>query len=67
MSSLEALQRRLEVFREAGRNLQLDPLITPEDLARLGVEYQTEMIDELEQANTLRVRQRHRGLRFSRQ
>jgi len=50
MSSLEALQRRLEVFREAGRNLQLDPLVTPEDLGRLGVEYQTGMIDELEQA-----------------
>lgn len=50
MSSLEALQHRLELFREAGRNLQLDPLITRNDLARLGVEYQTELVDELEQA-----------------
>jgi nucleoside-triphosphatase THEP1 len=50
MSNLEALQQHLERFREAGRNLQLDPLVTPKDLARLGVEYQIEMIDELEQA-----------------
>jgi energy-coupling factor transporter ATP-binding protein EcfA2 len=50
MSSLEVLQHRLELFREAGRNLQLDPLVTQKDLARLGVEYQTELVDELEQA-----------------
>ena len=50
MSSLEALQHRLELFREAGRNLQLDPLVTRKELARLGVEYQTELVDELEQA-----------------
>jgi AAA ATPase domain len=50
MSSLEALQHRLDRFREAGRNLQLDPLVTQKDLARLGVEYQVELIDELEQA-----------------
>jgi energy-coupling factor transporter ATP-binding protein EcfA2 len=50
MSNLEALQARLEIFRDAGQNLRLDPLVTPEDLARLGVAYQTELIDELEQA-----------------
>lgn len=50
MPSLEALQRRLNDFREAGRNLQLDPLVTRQALARLGVEYQTELVDELEQA-----------------
>jgi nucleoside-triphosphatase THEP1 len=50
MSSLEALQHRLERFREAGRNLQLDPLVTRKELARLGVEYQIELVDELEQA-----------------
>jgi energy-coupling factor transporter ATP-binding protein EcfA2 len=50
MSNLEALQARLEIFREAGRNLRLDPLVTQQDLARLGVAYQTELIDELEQA-----------------
>lgn len=49
MSNLEALQARLEIFRAAGRNLQLDPLVTKEDLARLGVEYQISSIDELEQ------------------
>jgi energy-coupling factor transporter ATP-binding protein EcfA2 len=50
MSNLEALQTRLEIFREAGRNIQLNPLITQEDFKRLGVEYQTQLIDELEQA-----------------
>jgi hypothetical protein len=50
MSNLEALQTRLEIFREAGQNLRLDPLVTQKDLARLGVAYQTELIDELEQA-----------------
>jgi nucleoside-triphosphatase THEP1 len=50
MSNLEALQTRLEIFREAGKNLQLDPLVTQQDLARLGVAYQTELSDELEQA-----------------
>jgi AAA ATPase domain len=50
MSSLETLQNRLERFREAGRNLQLDPLVTRKELARLGVEYQIELVDELEQA-----------------
>lgn len=50
MSSLEALHHRLDLFREAGRNLQLDPLVTREALERLGVEYQAELVDELEQA-----------------
>ena len=50
MPDLEALQRQLEDFREAGRNLQLEPLVTRKDLARFGVEYQTELVDELEQA-----------------
>jgi ABC-type transport system involved in cytochrome bd biosynthesis fused ATPase/permease subunit len=49
MSNLETLQARLETFREAGRNLQLEPLLTQKDLARLGVEYQMGLIDELEQ------------------
>jgi predicted DNA-binding protein (UPF0278 family) len=50
MSNLAALQTRLETFREAGQNLRLVPLLTQEDLARLGVAYQTELIDELQQA-----------------
>ena len=50
MSNLATLQARLEIFREAGRNLQLDPLVTQQDLARLGVAYQTRLSDELEQA-----------------
>ena len=50
MSNLAALQTRLKIFKEAGKNLQLDPLVTQQDLARLGVAYQTELSDELEQA-----------------
>ena len=50
MCDREALQQRLEEFREAGKNLQLEPLVTPEALARFGVEYQTELVDQLEQA-----------------
>ena len=50
MSSLEALQVHLERFREAGRNLQLIPLVTRDDFGRLGVEYQGNLVDELEQA-----------------
>jgi len=50
MSTVEVLNARLEAFRAAGRNLQLDPLVTEIDLARLGVEYQTGLIDELESA-----------------
>ncbi|NJO73502.1 MAG: ATP-binding protein [Leptolyngbyaceae cyanobacterium RM1_406_9] len=50
MSSLEELQQQLEQFRAASQNLQLEPLLTRAALQRLGVEYQTELIDELEQA-----------------
>lgn len=50
MPDLEALQQRLEAFRAAGQNLQLDPLVTRKDLAKLGVEYQTNLVDDLEQA-----------------
>jgi nucleoside-triphosphatase THEP1 len=49
MSNLETLQARLEIFRKAGHNLQLDPLVTRQDWERLGVEYQMGLIDELEQ------------------
>jgi nucleoside-triphosphatase THEP1 len=50
MSSLEALQTQLTAFQTAGRNLQLDPLISQKDLAQFGVPYQIEMLDELGQA-----------------
>lgn len=50
MPDLESLQSRLDLFREAGRNLQLDPLVTQEDLTRLGVQYQMELVYELQQA-----------------
>ena len=50
MTDRESLQRQLEEFRAAGRNLQLDPLVTQKALAQFGVEYQTELVDELEQA-----------------
>jgi energy-coupling factor transporter ATP-binding protein EcfA2 len=50
MSNLAALQAQLKIFQEAGKNLQIDPLVTQQDLARLGVAYQTGLSDELEQA-----------------
>ena len=50
MSTPELLNAQLEAFRAAGRNLQLDPLVTRKDLARLGVEYQLDLVDELESA-----------------
>jgi nucleoside-triphosphatase THEP1/succinate dehydrogenase flavin-adding protein (antitoxin of CptAB toxin-antitoxin module) len=50
MPDREALERQLEDFRAAGINLQLEPLVTQKQLARFGVEYQTELIDQLEQA-----------------
>ncbi|MBD2329814.1 P-loop NTPase fold protein [Alkalinema sp. FACHB-956] len=50
MASLAELQERLEVFRMAGRNLQLDPLVTQKALAQFGVEYQTDLLEQLEQA-----------------
>jgi hypothetical protein len=37
MSTVEVLNARLEAFRSAGRDHQLDPLVTEKDLARLGV------------------------------
>lgn len=48
--TLEQLQQQLEQYRAASQNLQLEPLVTREALNRLGVEYQTYLIDELEQA-----------------
>jgi nucleoside-triphosphatase THEP1 len=50
MPDREALQSLLEDFRTAGQNLQLEPLVTQKQLAQFGVEYQTELIDQLEQA-----------------
>ncbi len=50
MSNQGSLEQQLEQFRDASRKLQLDPLVTPQKLAQLGVPYQTELIDELEQA-----------------
>ena len=50
MSTPELLSAQLDAFRAAGKNLQLDPLVTRKDLARLGVEYQLELVDELESA-----------------
>ena len=50
MPDLEALNQRLREFKAASDNLELQPLLTKEDLARFWVEYQVELIDELEQA-----------------
>ncbi|MEB3336771.1 MAG: hypothetical protein VKJ46_04860, partial [Leptolyngbyaceae bacterium] len=50
MSDRETLQCQLDDFRAAGQNLQLEPLVTQKALAQFGVEYQTELVDELEQA-----------------
>jgi energy-coupling factor transporter ATP-binding protein EcfA2 len=50
MSSLVELQDKLEQFRSASLGLQLGPLLTEQDLARFGIEYQTETIDRLEQS-----------------
>jgi hypothetical protein len=49
MSSLEALQTRLTAFQAAGRNLQLEPLKTMQEIDRFGVQYQTQLVDEMEQ------------------
>ena len=40
---------RIEVFQQAFRNLQLQPLIKPEEIAEFRVEYGDEWLDELEQ------------------
>ena len=50
MPDLDALQHRLEEFRTTGLNLQLEPLLTRAALDKFGVEYQPELVDELEQA-----------------
>ncbi len=40
---------RIEEFQQAFRNLQLQPLVTPEEIAKLRVEYGDEWLDDLEQ------------------
>jgi nucleoside-triphosphatase THEP1 len=50
MPDRDSLNRQLEAFRAASQNLQLQPLVTRKDLARFGVEYQTNLVDALEQA-----------------
>jgi energy-coupling factor transporter ATP-binding protein EcfA2 len=50
MPSLVELQDKLAQFRSASLGLQLGPLLTEQDLARFGIEYQTETIDRLEQS-----------------
>lgn len=44
------LKERLALFQSASRDLRSVPLKTPKELARLGVEYQPELVDDLEQA-----------------
>jgi DNA replication protein DnaC len=44
------LEERLALFQAASRDLRSVPLKTPKELARLGVEYQPELVDDLEQA-----------------
>jgi len=50
MPDLDALNQRLREFKAASDNLELQPLLTKQDLERFWVEYQVELIDELEQA-----------------
>lgn len=50
MPDLAALQQRLRDFKTASDNLELQPLLTKKDLDRFWVEYQVDLIDELEQA-----------------
>ena len=50
MPDLAALQQRLRDFKTASDNLELQPLLTKKDLERFWVEYQVDLIDELEQA-----------------
>jgi predicted AAA+ superfamily ATPase len=40
---------RIDQFQEAFRNLQLQPLVTPEEIKKFRVEYSEELLDELEQ------------------
>ena len=46
----QSLQQRLETFRSASRNLTLAPLLRHQDLRQFGVEYQIELLDQMEQA-----------------
>jgi MoxR-like ATPase len=41
--------KRIEEFQQAFRNLQLQPLVTPEAIASFRVEYGDEWLDDLEQ------------------
>ena len=41
---------RIDQFQEAFRNLQLQPLVTPEEIKKFRVEYSEELLDELEQS-----------------
>lgn len=50
MPDLNALNQRLKEFKAASDNLELQPLLTKEDLERFWVEYQVDLINELEQA-----------------
>jgi energy-coupling factor transporter ATP-binding protein EcfA2 len=50
MLTSESLQQQLEQFRAASQNLRLDPLLTRAAWEQLGVEYQTDLIDELADA-----------------
>lgn len=49
MPTLAQLQQQLDQFREISQNLKLEPLATHKELARLGVNYQTELLDCLEE------------------
>lgn len=40
---------RIEAFQKAYRNLQLQPLVTPEEIANFRVPYRDDLIDDLEQ------------------
>ncbi|MGL5034948.1 MAG: hypothetical protein ACRC6M_14225 [Microcystaceae cyanobacterium] len=40
---------RIDQFQEAFRNLQLQPLVTPEEIKKFRVEYSEDLLDELEQ------------------
>jgi len=44
------LEAKLAAFKNAGDNLQINPLLTRVDLAKLGVAYQEDLVAELESA-----------------
>ncbi len=50
MPTLAQLQQQLDQFREISKNFLLEPLLTHKELARLGVAYQIELLDRIEQA-----------------